>query len=73
MTNKQVGWLMGLGALGMMLGLMSVEVANIRTWNEVTSTVFAAKLMAHLSTVIGAFLGGKLIPTEPQDQRKEDK
>lgn len=73
MTNKQTGWLLGLTALGMMLGLMSIEVANLRDWNNITAPIFVAKVMAHASTVIMAFVGGKLIPTEPHNQREGEK
>jgi hypothetical protein len=73
MTNKNAGWALGLGALGMMLGLMASDIHDLANWNAVWEPSFVASMFAHMSVVIMAFLGGKLIPTEPQDQRKEDK
>ena len=72
MTNKQSGWLLALASLGMMLGLMALDVSKIQTWHEVYQPSFIAQLMAHVATVITAFIGGKLIPTEPTNQRKDD-
>lgn len=73
MTNKNAGWFLGLAALGMMTGLMAHDISEIKTWAEVFQPVFVGSMFAHFSVVIMAFVGGKLIPTEPQDQRKEDK
>lgn len=72
MTNKFAGYSLGLGALAMMMGLMAVDVKSIKTWSEIFTPFFVGTLMAHLSAVIMAFLGGKLIPTEPQNQRETD-
>ena len=73
MTNKHVGWALGGASLAMMLILMSTDVGALKSWNEAFTPWFMAKMMAHLGNVIMAFVGGKLIPTEPQDQRKDDK
>ena len=72
MTNQFAGWGLGLAALGMMLGLVSGDIAKIKDWNDVFQPLFIADIMAHMSAVIMAFVGGKLIPTAPQDQRKDD-
>ena len=72
MNNSTAGWTLGLAALAMMLGLMSGDIAKVKTWTDVTQPVFVADMCAHLSAVIMAFVGGKLIPTSPQDQRKDD-
>jgi len=64
MTNHGKGWVLFLAALGMMLALESVEIANINTWQELSTPGFVAKFCAHLGTVIAAFVGGKLIPSE---------
>lgn len=72
MNNKTAGWTLGIAALGMMLGLMASDIHDLQTWQEVYTPVFVASMFAHVSVVIMSFLGGKLIPTEPRDQRKED-
>ena len=72
MTNKFAGYTLGLGAIAMMMGLMAVDVKSLKTWAEIFTPVFVGTMMAHLSAVIMAFLGGKLIPTKPQNQREDD-
>jgi len=72
MTNKVAGWVLGIAALGMMMGLMSHDISELKSWNDATQPVFVASMCAHFSTVVLAFIGGKLIPTEPQNQRKDD-
>lgn len=64
MTQTQTGWMIFVAAVGVMLGLMAGEVSNLHTWHDATTTAFVGKTMLHLSVVIGAFVGGKLIPME---------
>lgn len=63
MTQTHKGYLVFLGALGMLFTLLSVEVSELMTWGEVVTPKFVAALMAHVGTVVAAFLGGRLIPT----------
>ena len=63
MNNTSKGWIVFIAAMGMMLTLNSVEIANLSTWHEVASPTFVGKMFAHVGTVIAAFIGGKLIPT----------
>jgi len=72
MTNKFAGWTLGVAAIGMMFGLLAVDVANLQSWQQMATPSFVGSVMAHFAAVISAFIGGKLIPTEPQDQRKDD-
>lgn len=64
MTNNGKGWLLFLGALGMMFSLLAMDVSELQSFNDVWTPKFIASMMAHLGTVIAAFIGGKLIPTE---------
>lgn len=73
MTNKIAGWFLGLAALGMMFGLMAGDIRELHTWAEARTPLFIGAQLAHASVVIMAFIGGKLIPTSPQDQRSTDK
>jgi hypothetical protein len=73
MTNKTAGWTLAAASLGMMLLLISSDVKNLKDIHDVYSPWFIGNAMAHLGNVLMAFVGGKLIPTEPQDQRKDDK
>lgn len=65
MTQTHMGWMIGLGALGMMFGLMGNEVAELQSWNEALTPGFVGNMLLHASVVIAAFIGGKLIPTTP--------
>lgn len=71
MTNKSAGWILGIAALGMMMGLMSVDFIQMKNLDEVRTPVFIGTMMAHIANVILAFIGGKLIPTT-QNQRDGD-
>lgn len=73
MTNQFAGWALGLTALFMMLGLMAADIKSLHTWAEMVTPTFLGNMMAHISTVGVAFLGGKMIPTSPQNQREGDK
>jgi hypothetical protein len=66
MTKTTTGWLVFIAALGMMCGLLSQDVSKLGQWGEAIKPSFVAVIMAHLSVVIMAFIGGKLIP-EPRE------
>ena len=63
-----------LAALGMMLGLAAQDVSKLNSWQEVTVPSFVASQMVHFAAVVTAFIGGKLIPTDPMKNgnRKSD-
>ena len=63
MTQQHVGWMVGIAAGGMMLGLMGSEVASLTSWSEAFAPAFIGEMLLHASVVIAAFIGGKLIPT----------
>ena len=73
MTNKSAGYTLGLASLGMMLILISADVKNLSSFDDAWTPTFIGNAMAHLGNIIMAFIAGKLIPTEPQNQRIEDK
>lgn len=64
MTQKHIGWLVGIAATGMMLGLIGKEVAELPQLADALTPKFIGDTMVHLSLVIAAFVGGKLVPTE---------
>jgi hypothetical protein len=63
MTQRQAGWVVFAAALGMMAGLMSVDVSNLHDWNEARSPSFVGTCLGHFGVVVAAFVGGKLLPT----------
>lgn len=63
MTNTHIGWMIGVAAFGMMLGLMGTEVSELTSWQEALTPGFVGTMFLHASVVIAAFVGGKLIPS----------
>jgi len=60
----QPGFLVFIAALGMMAGLLSVDVSQLPTFAAAVSPIFVGKALAHIGAVITAFIGGKLLPTD---------
>jgi len=44
--------------------LSAADVSQLKDWHEAISPAFVGLFMAHMGVVIGAFVAGKLIPTE---------
>ena len=59
---KTTGWIVAIAAFGMMCTLVSGDVAQLKTLNDVWSPLFISNILAHLGAVIAAFIGGNLIP-----------
>jgi hypothetical protein len=64
MTSTHTGWLLFAAALGMMASLIAPEVSALSSWATVLSPAFIGKALAHFGAVVGAFVAGKMIPTE---------
>lgn len=62
MSNKQTGWVLFIAALGMMFGLVAADMRKLATWEEIKTISFVADFLGHLSVVIAAFVGGRLMP-----------
>ena len=58
------GWVTFIIALGMMCGLLTSDISKLTVWGEALRPAFVAVVMAHFSTVVLAFVGGKMIPTK---------
>lgn len=61
----QAGFIVFLAAVGMMAGLMAVDVSKLADWQAARTPLFIGTCMAHFGAVITAFVGGKLLPTDP--------
>lgn len=61
--QKQNGWVVFLAALGVMAALLGNELLQFSSWQDGLTPAFAGKSLVHFGTVIGAFVGGRLIPT----------
>jgi len=73
MTNKVVGWSLAGASLGMLCLLISADVKELHSFDDAFTPFFVGNMLAHIGNLLMAFVGGKLIPTEPQNQRSEDK
>lgn len=67
MTRTTTGWVVFVGCIGMMFGLLAVDIAALDNWNAVMKPVFVGTFLGHISVVIAAFIAGKIIP-EDRDQ-----
>jgi hypothetical protein len=68
MNKTTAGWVVFVAAIGMMLGLLSVDVSQLKDLCEAYSPGFIGSTMGHISVVITAFIGGKLIPESRTSQ-----
>lgn len=70
-----IGWITFTAAVGMMCGMLAIDVASLKEWSGMQTPLFVGTTLGHLSAVVGAFLGGKLIPEARGDShtRSTDK
>lgn len=61
----QTGVIVFIAALGMMAGLLAVDVSKLADWAAVRSPAFVGTVLAHFGAVVTAFVGGKLLPSDP--------
>lgn len=74
LTNQEVatkqaqatfaGWAVLLAMVGMTLGLLGNEIGAMTDWNQVMTPAFVGKAFIHVSVVIGAWIGGKQMPSK---------
>lgn len=62
MTPTTTGWVVFLAAIGMMFGLLSVDIVALKNFDEMYTPLFVGTFLGHIAAVITAFVGGKLIP-----------
>lgn len=67
MTYTQAGWILALAAVGMLAGLLGVELTELQSWDDIWTVDFIGKVCIHVASVISAFVGGKLLP-QPQQK-----
>ena len=64
MTPKQTGTAVFIAAFGMMATLLSVEIKDLMTWQDMTHPAFIGMALGHLGSVIAAYFGGKITPED---------
>lgn len=58
------GWIIFIAALGMLFGMVSVDLVALHGWDQATTPAFVGITIGHLAAVLTAFAGGKLIPAQ---------
>lgn len=66
---KTTSYTILIAALGMMATLMSVELKDLATWDDLLKPDFIGTLLAHFGTVIGAYTAGRLTPANRDGKR----
>lgn len=64
MSNTTTGWVTFVAAIGMMFGLLAVDITALSSWEQALRPVFIGTFLGHIAVVITAFIGGKLIPAD---------
>lgn len=63
MSSTTTGWMIFVAAVGMMFGLLAVDLATLSKWSDAQTPAFVGTFIGHIAAVIAAFVGGKLIPS----------
>ena len=63
LSATTTGWSVFIAALGMMLGLLAVDISQLAAWSHATTPAFVGTTIGHLAATIAAFVGGRMIPT----------
>lgn len=63
MNRSSMGWVLLIAAVGMAFGLLGAEISQLPDWRPVLQPAFVGKALAHLATVIAAYVSGQLVPT----------
>jgi hypothetical protein len=61
-TKTTTGWVVFVAAIGMMFGLLSVDIMALKDWQALATPTFVGTFIGHVAAVIAAFCGGKIIP-----------
>lgn len=70
MNKTTTGWVVFLAAIGMMFGLLAVDIIALKEWADIYTTAFVGTFIGHISVTITAFIGGRLIPTAQEQARQ---
>lgn len=64
MNRTSIGWTIFISCVGTMAGLMAVDIGTLQSWHDAAKPAFVGLQLAHISVVIAAFVGGKIIPAD---------
>lgn len=63
MTQQHTGYLIFVAAIGLMATMMAQDIQELGSWWDATTPNFIGTIIGHFGAVVGAFVGGKLLPT----------
>lgn len=63
-NQTTVGWIIFIAAIGMLFGMISVDIVGLKDWDGLKTPLFVGTAIGHVAAVITAFVGGKLIPEQ---------
>lgn len=66
-TQTTAGWIVFVSAVGLMCGMVSIDVAALKNWSDMQTPLFIGTTVGHIGAVIAAFVGGKIIPPARDD------
>jgi hypothetical protein len=61
-SQTTAGWIVFMAGLGMMCGMMAVDIAQLMNFNEMITPTFVGSSLGHFAAVVAAFVGGRIIP-----------
>lgn len=68
-TATTAGWIVFTAAIGMMCGMLAIDVTALKSWTEMQTPTFVGTTLGHVAAVIAAFVGGKIIPASRGSQQ----
>lgn len=71
-SQTTAGWVIFVAAIGMMFGLLAVDIVKLKDFSEISTPLFVGTAMGHIASVITAFVGGKLIPENREGIRTRE-
>ena len=63
-SQTTTGWVVFIGALAMMFGMLAVDIASLKEFSEMATPMFVGTTIGHVAAVLTAFVGGKIIPEQ---------
>lgn len=68
MNKTNAGWIIFVASVGMMLGMVAIDITSLKEWSEMTTPAFVGTAVGHIAATIAAFVGGKIIPEARDSQ-----
>lgn len=70
MNRYTMGWTIFVTMFGMMCISLGNDIKELKDANELYTVSFVGSALVHLGTVIGAFVGGKIMPENRNPKKR---